>query len=874
MRLHWPLTGRSVEMRLIEDALSAPGTSGIVVGGAAGVGKSRIVREALDAAASTGCEIRWALGTSSARQLPLGALASWAGSDVADRLQLVRGVIDSLTSAPDGARAIVGVDDVHLLDDLSTFVLHQIVARRAAKLVLTVRDRDPISEATQDIWRAGQFDRIDLQPLSREETTTLLSEVLGDSIDPDAARRLWRLTRGNVLYLRNIVEQEVADGRLVQRDGYWRWIGEPVLPPSLAEMIEARIGTLATAVGEVIDALAVGEPIDFASLVRITDPAAVEDAETRGLITLERAEGRMEVRLAHPLYGEVRRRRVPSTRLRRLRGRVATELAGSDRCDDTQVVVRRAVLTLDSDLEPDPANLIAAARAAMALGDMELANRLANAAIRAGGGVEAAFVRASAPMNNGEEADATLASIPTAGLPGADHARLAFMRATIRLFTLADPAGANKIIDDASQAISSGADLGCIHAFHTVYWAAMGRPEAATDSSKNLRLDELPEFVAEMTARAIVYASGDAGRTSEAVAAAHTGYISAHRAFDAAHLRLVIADGHIGALLQSGLTGQASDVADLVQKQAARFADAAKPYGAAFVGRTSLGAGRLDTACSLLGSALGAIIASGETIGWRYRFQIPYTIALAMRGVTDQAVTALDALEQQRHPGWRMLDYEVGLAKAWVAASQGAVSEAISSVLSAAEKSRTNGQFAAEVLCLQAATQFGDHSSAARLRELVAIVEGPRVGLAARFVEALAAGDGAELAVVSEEFERMGDLVAAVDAAAHAATAHRRRGLRGCALGCAVRAEALARQCGGARTPALLRVAEPLPLTDRQREIVVLLGDGLSSRAVAERLNVSVRTVEGHIYRAMERTGVDNRNDLAALLPRQAPTSA
>ena len=29
--------------------------------------------------------------------------------------------------------------------------------------------------------------------------------------------RLWKLTRGNVLYLRNIVEQEVADGRLVQR---------------------------------------------------------------------------------------------------------------------------------------------------------------------------------------------------------------------------------------------------------------------------------------------------------------------------------------------------------------------------------------------------------------------------------------------------------------------------------------------------------------------------------------------------------------------------------------------------------------------------------------------------------------------------------
>ncbi len=145
-----------------------------------------------------------------------------------------------------------------------------------------------------------------------------------------------------------------------------------------------------------------------------------------------------------------------------------------------------------------------------------------------------------------------------------------------------------------------------------------------------------------------------------------------------------------------------------------------------------------------------------------------------MRGATDQAAAAIVALEKQRHPSWRLLDYEQGLAQAWVAACQGAVSEAIKTVLSAAENVRTNGQFAAEVMCLQTATQFGDRSCAPRLRELETIVEGPRVGLAARFAAALRAGDGAELASVSEEFERMGDLVAAVDTAAHAAMAYRR----------------------------------------------------------------------------------------------------
>ena len=102
------------------------------------------------------------------------------------------------------------------------------------------------------------------------------------------------------------------------------------MPPGLVELIESRIGALPAPVSDVIDVLAVGEPIELAALTRITDAAAVEEAETRGLITLEPAGSGIEVRVAHPLYGRVRRRRAAHTRLRRLRGLVAAELAASE----------------------------------------------------------------------------------------------------------------------------------------------------------------------------------------------------------------------------------------------------------------------------------------------------------------------------------------------------------------------------------------------------------------------------------------------------------------------------------------------------------------------------------------------------------------
>jgi DNA-binding CsgD family transcriptional regulator len=145
-------------------------------------------------------------------------------------------------------------------------------------------------------------------------------------------------------------------------------------------------------------------------------------------------------------------------------------------------------------------------------------------------------------------------------------------------------------------------------------------------------------------------------------------------------------------------------------------------------------------------------------------------------------------------------------------------------------------------------------------------VEGPRVGLAARFSAALADADPGELLFVSEEFEHIGDLVAAIDSAAHAALLFRRQDKRGSALGCSTRADALAAN-SGAITPVLRQATEKLPLTEREAEIVMLIGTGSSNREIAERLTLSVRTVESHLYRAMLKTGTTTRDELAALLP-------
>ncbi|HVC73745.1 MAG TPA: LuxR C-terminal-related transcriptional regulator [Mycobacteriales bacterium] len=64
---------------------------------------------------------------------------------------------------------------------------------------------------------------------------------------------------------------------------------------------------------------------------------------------------------------------------------------------------------------------------------------------------------------------------------------------------------------------------------------------------------------------------------------------------------------------------------------------------------------------------------------------------------------------------------------------------------------------------------------------------------------------------------------------------------------------------------ALSGVADAVPLTDREREVFLLVRRGLRDKQIAERLVISVKTVEKHVGAVFRKTGARNRTELAAL---------
>lgn len=159
----------------------------------------------------------------------------------------------------------------------------------------------------------------------------------------------------------------------------------------------------------------------------------------------------------------------------------------------------------------------------------------------------------------------------------------------------------------------------------------------------------------------------------------------------------------------------------------------------------------------------------------------------------------------------------------------------------------------------------GDRTVADRLAHLATQVEGPRAPAAAAHAAALAADDRPGLLAASVQLETMGALLLAAEAAAQAAVLHRARGAGAQAAFASARATRLTERCEGARTPALLAGTSPLPISTRDREVATMVATGLSNKQIAARLFVSVRTVEGHIYRACTRLGVTDRTALAIL---------
>jgi DNA-binding CsgD family transcriptional regulator len=240
----------------------------------------------------------------------------------------------------------------------------------------------------------------------------------------------------------------------------------------------------------------------------------------------------------------------------------------------------------------------------------------------------------------------------------------------------------------------------------------------------------------------------------------------------------------------------------------------------------------------------------------------------AMRGHPDQAAAA--AAEVDQLPVGTMGAYEpdvIERSRAWVSVAAGELSRAREILTAAAANAAAAHLNVAEARLLHDIARLGDPGSvAARLAALAEITDGEFVAALARHAAAMASGRAADLEAAAHAFDGIGAELLAAEACLAAAAAYRAAGLARPASAMARKAAELIAICGDAKTPGLSAGSDAERLTLREREIATMAAAGASSREIAARLFLSVRTVDNHLQNAYSKLGVTSREELAKVL--------
>jgi DNA-binding CsgD family transcriptional regulator len=179
-----------------------------------------------------------------------------------------------------------------------------------------------------------------------------------------------------------------------------------------------------------------------------------------------------------------------------------------------------------------------------------------------------------------------------------------------------------------------------------------------------------------------------------------------------------------------------------------------------------------------------------------------------------------------------------------------------------ADGAAADGMFEVASTALEQAARLGESSAFAPLAALTEHFEGREGAALHAFAAAARDRDPARLTAAATTAEDYGYLPLAAACLTLAADLWSSRGAGQKARSAQTRLTAL---LSGTDQPASGRPDGSDPgarLTRREQDIVSLVAEGYSNREIAERQNVSVRTVEGHLYRIFAKRGISRREEL------------
>ncbi len=389
------VVGRERELAMLHAFLGAGRSQGaFVLTGGPGIGKTTLWEAAVDDARERRLRVLSARSSGAEAQLSFAALIDLLdGIDLkelaglpapqlralqvallqaepvgvpAEPRAIAVGFLNVLRALAADAPLLVAVDDVQWLDAPSAEVL-AFAARRldidAVGFLLARRSGG--STALELALERRGLERLEVVPLSLGAIRRLLSERLGLTVPRHLLRRILEATLGNPLFALEL-------GRTLAERGLPEIGGDIPVPDTVEDLLGTRVARLPASVRRLLLAVALSADLRADQLAAIGSLAAVEDAVDAGLLLVD--GGR--IRASHPLLAAAAKKRSRARERRQLHLELARAVA------DQELRARHLALATELPDAELAATVTVASAAASERGARQEAVELAQHALR------------------------------------------------------------------------------------------------------------------------------------------------------------------------------------------------------------------------------------------------------------------------------------------------------------------------------------------------------------------------------------------------------------------------------------------------------------------------------------------------------------
>ncbi|MCU1548165.1 MAG: LuxR family transcriptional regulator [Arthrobacter sp.] len=886
-RQRWSALARNADAGRVRNELLAPGRVGVVITGDRGVGKSLVGRTAL---AGLDPEIYTLQLRSSGpgSATPYGCLAFTLArlpqSSLGSPTAILHGITSLIRNDAAGRDCVILLDNAGALDELSTGVILNLLQTRTARLIATVQRTTDLPPDFYWLVTSEQLVEVRLANLTEVETLEVLQAALGHRVSSALASQMHQLVGGSPTLLQAVVSEQIERGNLVLSGSVWTLLDEVVLDgrTALEDIVRARYARESPVAREVIDVLSCARTLPLSRLARMYGPGVIADMEDAGQIVVDRTDRHL-VTLGDRYLGDIVRNWLSVERRLELRDKVPGHQQHELGELNVEDLLAYAAWTHDCQAHLAPAHALAAASAAVKLFDPKFALKCASGLNPgdpewAQGQLQksAAYLQLGLPhqaMSALDDVSKTqmnaLGAYAFAKFVAAKADGMAWLEdraaevpelireARMRLHELS----LNEPPVPPEELFRAGLCLDLCEfnylSFIGDFQPMMERLSAAAtadvdgiDPAHRLRtsvilMEALCMTGKELEARALMRDIG--GQMGEWSNVPRVRENFAWRAYN--------------VLLLSGQWRQSIDMLKGASGRAGHGLHSGSAATDLAVGVAYVYAGRGYMALDPLLAAIAQLEVRPSLHSLRQAYAAT-AFAYAQTGNSLQASVYLDRARSAEQPARFVIrsstDFCMDMALRWLGDP-----EAKDRLVRSAEAHFRKGRYTLAGIFMLGATVNGTAKDFHFLEEISGLRQGPlaelsrTIAVGSRKKDAAIMLEGAEQAAALE--------LNAVQArcAALAFDFAKAAGMTGTANVAYSMLESLADSVPA--LPVLPRNKGPL-LTDRERQIATLAGNGVSNKDIALEVGISVRTVEGHLYQVFTKLGVSSRSDLLGLI--------